>query len=212
MTRSLQIGTFVTRLARAMVITGVGLGSVGISVAVAGCAATASGSGSGAQQISYPDGLGVVTTYAIGHRKTAPTISGVDLAGKPLGLSQFAGKVIVLNFWASWCPPCRAEAPALEQVYTDAKASGVQFVGVDIAETGPNDGPTFVATHGIDYPSFRDQAARLVLAFRSTGIPPQSPPSTLVIDRSGHIAARALGEMTFAQLASVVKSVAAERA
>lgn len=186
----------------------VACGVLVIGGALAGCSTT--NAGASAQQINYVAGKGVLTTYAPGDRKAAPEISGTDLNGQPISLSQFAGKVIVLNFWASWCPPCRAEAPALEQVFTDTKASGVQFVGVDIRESGPTDGPNFVATHHIGYPSFADQSARLALAFRSTGIPPETPPSTLVIDRTGHIAARGLGEMTYTQLLGVVQSVAKE--
>ncbi len=113
-----------------------------------------------------------------------------------------------MNFWASWCPPCRSEAPALEQVAADTRASGVQFVGVDIRENGASDGVNFVNTHHIDYPSFADQSSRIALDFRSTGV--QSPPTTIVIDRQGRIAARGLGEMTYSQLLSVVQKVAAE--
>ncbi len=156
------------------------------------------------------DGAGVVTTYAADKRKPAPEISGTDLDGKPLSLAQFSGKVVVLNFWASWCPPCRAEAPALEQVYNDTKSLGVQFVGVDIRENGKSDGVNFVETHGISYPSFSDQAAKIALKFRGTGVVPETPPSTLVIDRTGHIAALGLGEMRVNQLKSLVTDVAKE--
>jgi thiol-disulfide isomerase/thioredoxin len=177
-------------------------------VGLAGCSASGASTD---QQINYVTGKAVLTTYAVGHRQSAPEVSGVDLEGQPLDLAQFRGKVVVLNFWASWCPPCRAEAAALEQVSTDTRGSGVQFVGVDIRENGPNDGRNFVATHHVDYPSFDDQAAKIALAFRSTGIAPEVPPSTLIIDRTGHIAARALGELTFRPLEDTVKRIAAEQ-
>lgn len=180
-----------------------------IAATLAACSASSGTTNSDTRYVA--DGAGVVTTYAPGHRQLAPDISGTDLAGKPLDLAQFKGKVIVLNFWASWCPPCRAEAPALEQVYTDTKSLGVQFVGVDIRENGPSDGANFVTTHNISYPSFADQSAKLALEFRSTGVPPQTPPSTLVIDRTGHIAARGLGEMRVSQLESLVTDVAKEQ-
>jgi thiol-disulfide isomerase/thioredoxin len=177
-------------------------------VGVTGCSASSAATSD--QQTNYIalNGAGVVTTYAVGHRKVAPQVSGTDLDGTPLALSSYAGKVIVLNFWASWCPPCRSEAPALEQVAADTHASGVQFVGVDIRENGASDGVNFVTTHHIDYPSFSDQSSRIALDFRSTGV--QSPPTTIVIDRQGRIAARGLGEMTYSQLLSVVQKVAAE--
>ena len=162
------------------------------------------------QQTNYVslNGAGVLTTYAVGHRKAAPAVSGTDLDGHSLTLSSYTGKVVVLNFWASWCPPCRSEAPALEQVYTDTRASGVQFVGVDIRENGASDGTNFVTTHHIDYPSFSDQSSRIALEFRKTGV--ESPPTTIIIDRQGKIAARGLGEMTYTQLLSVVKQLAAQ--
>jgi thiol-disulfide isomerase/thioredoxin len=189
------------------------IAAVGVLVAAASVGACSASDANGVnnQDTRYVvNGAGVVTTYAIGHRKLAPDVTGTDLDGKPLSLAQFRGKVVVLNFWASWCPPCRAEAPALQQVSTDTKSLGVQFVGVDIRENGPSDGPNFVASHGIDYPSFADQSARIALTFRTTGIPPETPPSTLVIDRTGHIAARGLGEMRVNQLEALVSDVAKE--
>jgi thiol-disulfide isomerase/thioredoxin len=186
------------------------VGACFCTISVSGCA-TSSGDAVESTNINYvATGGGVVTTYAIGHRKLAPAVSGTDLDGKPLSLAEFKGKVIVLNFWASWCPPCRAEAPALQAVSSATASLGVQFVGVDIRENGPDDGANFVATKGIDYPSFADPAARIALAFRGTGIPPETPPSTLVIDRSGRIAARGLGEMRVDQLTSLVEDVAKE--
>jgi thiol-disulfide isomerase/thioredoxin len=201
----------IARSPRLIVASGV-LALVAAVAALAGLSAcSTSSAGASNQQTRYVAvGNGVLTTYAAGHRKLAPHVAGADLAGKPLDLAQFAGKVVVLNFWASWCPPCRSEAAALQQLSTDTKAAGVQFVGVDIRENGPSDGVQFVAAHNIDYPSFADQSARIALAFRNTGIPPETPPSTLVIDRQGRIAARGLGEMTYSGLAPVVQAVAKE--
>ncbi|MGH8890500.1 MAG: TlpA family protein disulfide reductase [Acidothermaceae bacterium] len=188
------------------------VGVLTLAATTSGCA-TSAGSATSNQNTNYVvTGGGVITTYAIGHRKAAPEVAGTDLDGKPLDLAQFKGKVIVLNFWASWCPPCRAEAPALEAVSGDTASLGVQFIGVDIRETGSSDGANFVATHDINYPSFADPSARIALEFRGTGIPPETPPSTLVIDRTGHIAARGLGEMRVDQLKSLVQDVAKESA
>jgi thiol-disulfide isomerase/thioredoxin len=187
---------------------------VAVAVALAGtlvAACSTGGSATSNQQTNYVpvDGGGVIATYDVGHRALVPQIAGKDLAGNDFDLAQFAGKVIVLNFWASWCPPCRSEAPALEQVYTDTRSAGVQFVGIDIRENGVSDGAHFATAHKIDYPSIADQADRVALAFRGHVVP-QSPPTTLVIDRSGHIAARGLGEMRYAQLVQVVRAVAGE--
>jgi peroxiredoxin len=183
-----------------------------LALGLAGCAASNGGAGVTGDTRYVVSGAGVVTTYSVGHRKAAPAISGTDLDGNPLSLAQFKGKVIVLNFWASWCPPCRAEAPALQTVSAETKSMGVQFVGVDIKENGPSDARAFVANNGIEYPSFSDQSAKIALQFRITGIVPESPPSTLVIDRTGHIAARGLGEMRVSQLKALVEDIAAEPA
>jgi thiol-disulfide isomerase/thioredoxin len=168
---------------------------------------TASG-GTNDEQTNYVDGHSVMTVYQAAHRKVAPPVTGTDLDGKPLDLARYAGHVVVLNFWASWCPPCRSEAPALEQVATDTSGLGVQFVGVDIRESGVSDGVHFVTAHKIDYPSFVDQSSRIALLFRTSGV--TSPPTTLVIDRHGRIAARGLSEMTYSQLLPVVQAVAKE--
>jgi thiol-disulfide isomerase/thioredoxin len=181
-----------------------------LALGLAGCTASKGETGVTGDTRYVADGAGVVTTYSIGHRKAAPQISGTDLDGQPLSLAQFKGKVIVLNFWASWCPPCRAEAPALQAVSSETKSMGVQFVGVDIKENGPSDAKAFVANNGIDYPSFYDQSAKIALHFRSSGVVPETPPTTLVIDRTGHIAARGLGEMRVNQLKTLVEDVAAE--
>ncbi len=200
----------VTRSNRMIATVAASALALGLALSLAGCA-TSGASGATTGDTRYVvNGAGVVTTYAPGHRKAAPDIAGTDLEGKPLNLDQYKGKVVVLNFWASWCPPCRAEAPALQAVSTETKSMGVQFVGVDIRENGPSDGKAFVANNGIDYPSFADQSAKIALQFRSSGVVPQTPPTTLVIDRTGHIAARGLGEMRVNQLKALVEDVAKE--
>jgi thiol-disulfide isomerase/thioredoxin len=180
--------------------------AIAVLTGVTSCA-TASG-GTNDEQTNYVDGHSVMTVYQPAHRKPAPAVTGTDLDGKPLDLASYAGKVVVLNFWASWCPPCRSEAPALQQVAADTRDLGVQFVGVDIREAGLSDGVQFVAAHKIDYPSFVDQSSRIALLFRASGV--STPPTTLVIDRHGRIAARGLSEMTYSQLLPVVQAVAKE--
>jgi thiol-disulfide isomerase/thioredoxin len=178
-----------------------------LAAVLAGCSG---GNSSNVSQTNYVTGKGVQTSYLLGHRKSAPAISGQDLTGGALSLSSYAGKVIVLNFWASWCPPCRAEAKALEQVYTDTRSSGVQFVGDDIRENGASDGVNFDLAQGVTYPSLADESGHNALAFRSSGAIPEIPPSTLIIDRHGDVAIRILGETDYNQLLAAVRSVASE--
>ncbi len=183
-------------------------GVVSIATVLAGC--SASGNSANVSQTNYVTGKGVQTSYALGHRKAAPTISGKNLAGQPLSLASYAGKVVVLNFWASWCPPCRAEAKALQQVYIDTRSSGVQFVGDDIRENGNSDAVNFEAAQGVTYPSIADEPGRNALAFRASGAIPEIPPSTLIIDRQGKVAIRILGETDYNQLLAAVKAVASQ--
>jgi thiol-disulfide isomerase/thioredoxin len=172
---------------------------------LAGCA------GAGAAQSGGGDShyvAGSPVSEVIKDRKPAPAIKGTTLDGKPLDLSSFKGKLTVVNFWASWCAPCRAEAPTMQKVYDETKASGVQFVGVDIKD-GKENAQAFLRTFKITYPSLYDQAGQIALAFRD--IPPNAVPSTLVIDRQGKIAARAIGSVSYSPLRDIVTKLAAEK-
>ncbi|MDQ6650012.1 MAG: TlpA family protein disulfide reductase [Actinomycetota bacterium] len=142
-------------------------------------------------------------------RKPAPAVSGPLLDGSPYDLRSLEGRVVVVNFWGSWCAPCRAEAATLERVYQSSRSSGVQFVGVDVKdETGP--ATAFQRAQGISYPSLFDRAGAVAVRFRD--LPPAAIPTTLVIDRLGRVAARFLGGVTEGELGPVVASVAGERA
>jgi thiol-disulfide isomerase/thioredoxin len=175
--------------------------------ALAGCAgAGAVQNGPSGGDTRYVAGNGI--SQVIKDRRPAPAVEGTTLDGKPLKLADFRGKVIVVNFWASWCAPCRAEAPTLQQVFDDTKASGVQFVGVDIKDSKDN-AQAFSRTFKITYPSFSDQAGQIAVAFRD--VPPNAVPSTLVIDRHGAIAARAIGPVTYGPLKDIVTRLAAEK-
>ncbi len=156
----------------------------------------------------YIAGAGVLESYAPGRRLPAPRVEGELLDGPTLSLQPLKGKVVVLNFWASWCPPCRAEAAALEQVYAETQTRGVAFVGVN-SKDGRSTANAFIRAHNVSYPSYYDQPGRIPLAFHGT-LPPVATPSTLVRDRRGRIAARVLGPVKYRQLKDVVERVATE--
>jgi thiol-disulfide isomerase/thioredoxin len=145
------------------------------------------------------------TFYQPGHRPTAPVVSGTTLTGKHLSLAAYHGDTIVLNFWGSWCAPCRAEAPALGQLARQLQARGVRFVGVDIRDE-PDSALSFMQQFNVDYPSISDPSDEIALDFRST-VPPADIPTTLVIDRDGRIADRIFGASTYAELLSVIDHV-----
>lgn len=176
-------------------------------IALAGC--TASGGGGNADPATaygFVGGNADSGVLAASDRKAIPAITGTTLDGQRLDLASLRGDVVVLNFWASWCPPCRAEAPALEQVYDNTKAQGVRFVGIDTKDETAA-ASAFVAGKQITYPSIEDQGASIAARLP---VPPQGFPSTLVLDRDGRVAYRHIGALTISDLQPVVQQLAAE--
>ncbi|GAA3395488.1 TlpA family protein disulfide reductase [Cryptosporangium minutisporangium] len=153
-------------------------------------------------------GSGASTVYAVDDRASAPDISGELLDGEQFRLSEARGDVVVLNFWGSWCAPCRAEADDLERVYTATKASGVRFVGVNVKDTRSR-AAAFDVNFKITYPSLFDQAGRVALQLKAA--PPNAIPATIVIDREGRIAAVFRKGLLDDELQPVVGRIAAEK-
>ncbi len=98
-------------------------------------------------------------------------------------LASFRGKVVVLNFWASWCPPCHTEAPTLERLQRQIKAHQATVLGVTFQDASP-DSLAFVRQYGLTYPSLRDVNGALAQAYGTHALP-----ETFVIDRRGRIVA-----------------------
>lgn len=174
---------------------------------LAGCGTT-TGSTDGSSPYVAGDGSTVVLPVA--DREPAPTVSGTTLQGTPLDLASMRGKVVVVNMWASWCGPCRGEAGALERVYTETKAKGVEFVGiVSGSKDSIDNAKAFTRRFDVPYPSMFDKDNSLVLAFRGQ-LPPAAIPTTLVLDREGRVAARALGPVDYSRLLGMVEPVLRE--
>jgi thiol-disulfide isomerase/thioredoxin len=154
-------------------------------------------------------GSGTVQLFAAGERKAAPVIEGETLEGRRAGLADHKGQVVVLNFWASWCGPCRSEAPVLKDIAAKTKDKGVRFLGVDFKDDRAQ-ALAFQRTQQPGYPSLFDQPGKVALAFHGM-VNPAAIPSTLVIDRQGRVAARALGEVKYTDLLDAVTKVSDER-
>jgi thiol-disulfide isomerase/thioredoxin len=150
------------------------------------------------------------TFYQPGHRPSAPAVSGTTISGQRLSLSAYRGDTVVLNFWGSWCAPCRAEAPALGQLARKLAPEHVRFVGIDIRDQ-PDSAQAFMQTFNVGYPSLNDPADEIALQFHST-VPPAAIPTTLVIDSSGRIAARIFGASSYADLQALISKVIGQRA
>lgn len=170
----------------------------------------------------FVQGDGPLTVVPAGEREAAPEVTAPALGGGELSLADFADEeLLVLNFWASWCAPCRAEAPALERVSEEYADRGVQLIGVNTRDTESaaqaflrglrDDGSTEDAASGDTegYPSLVDEGGRVTAVFARDY---RSVPTTLVLDRERRVAARAFGPIDRASLASVLDELLAEGA
>ncbi|WP_199043590.1 TlpA family protein disulfide reductase [Glycomyces salinus] len=119
-------------------------------------------------------------------RPEAPVITGESLEGDPLDTSDWAGDVLVVNFWGSWCAPCRSEAPFLVEAVDHYEEADVRFVGVNIRDT-VDAALAFDERHGITYPSFNDSGGEIALQFLDYEVAPNTIPVTFVIDREQRI-------------------------
>lgn len=142
-------------------------------------------------------------------RGTVTGLTGEDLAdpARTLGLADFPGQVVVLNVWGSWCGPCRAEVPDLQQLHESMGPKGVTVLGVDVRDDR-DAARDFLADRDVTYPNIFDQPGRSLLAL--DGFPRNTVPSTLVLDRQHRVAAVFLRAVRLTELAPVVQRVAAE--
>jgi thiol-disulfide isomerase/thioredoxin len=155
----------------------------------------------------YVAGNGVITTVAAADRKAPAEVSGRTIDGAQVSLQDYRGKVVVVNVWGSWCPPCRAEAPMLADAARDLADQDVVFLGIDSRDPSEAAARAFVRRFDIPYPSIYDQQGRTLLAFRGT-LTLNSIPSTVVIDPQGRVAASVLGEITRTTLDDLVEDAA----
>jgi thiol-disulfide isomerase/thioredoxin len=138
-------------------------------------------------------------------RPQVPAVTGELLDGKPYDLASEKGKVVVVNFWGSWCAPCRAEADDLEKTYQATKDKGVSFIGVNSRDD--RDAAINFEKNRVTYPSIFDFDAKVALEFDVTNA---STPATLILDRTGRIAYALRRATTVGELQPLVERVAAE--
>ena len=151
-------------------------------------------------------GTGLVS-FAPAVRKAAPDLSGITIGqGSSFSLAAQKGHVVVINFWASWCDPCRDELPYLDQAATEFQPDGVVFMGVSFHGDPKSAAQTFLRSNKVPYDSLSDPDSKWVLAFAShkVKITIASPPLTMVIDKQGRIADVFNGEVVYSQLRDTI--------
>ena len=158
----------------------------------------------------FISGDGTVTQLAVSKRKDPVEFRGTTLEGRPFNLRALRGDVVVVNVWASWCAPCIAEAPGLQKVHEQTEAEGVRFIGIN-TEADRAAARAHERRFGVTYPSLADDGGRVLLRLRGS-LPPTATPSTLVLDRSGRVAARVIGRVDASTLQSLVDDARAEPA
>jgi peroxiredoxin len=163
--------------------------------------------------------VAIVVTYAA--ERGAPTGSGggpATLAGAPApsfqverldgtsaALSDYRGRVVLVNLWASWCIPCREEMPDLERLYGEDARRGLVVLGVDQGESSQAAG-AFVRAHGVTFPVLLDEDQRYGRGYAAIGLP-----TSVVVDRSGRVVAGYDGALTIDQMRHAVDPSLAQR-
>lgn len=122
----------------------------------------------------------------------APDFTLKDIDGKPYTLSNLRGSVVVINFWATWCAPCRVEIPDLSRIYTNYKDQDLVILGVSLDEAGTDQVRKFAANYKMTYPVLHGTRTELARVNELYG-PITAIPTTFIIDREGYIHTAFLG-------------------
>lgn len=189
------------------------LGAVIVTAAVllSGCTADklAADYGSGGNK-NYVAGDGSVREIAPADRGKPITFTGTSDGGDQVSSADFLGQVLVVNFWAGYCAPCRVEAPELEKLAKKWDGNGAAFLGVNTYDEAPT-AQAFARTYGVTYPSIIDAKTGAVQLAFAGNVPPSALPTTIVLDSQGRVAARILGQLEAASiLDAIIKTVADE--
>ncbi len=125
--------------------------------------------------------------------------------GETLRLSGLRGQVVLLNFWASWCPPCRAEAPDLQALHEDFASNGLRVIGVNMLESSPAKAQAFIDELGIGYANGEDTEQRIARLYRV-----EAPPESFLIDRRGQVRQVYIGSIRYDRISDKIQSLLAE--
>lgn len=160
-------------------------------------------------QFRYVGGTAKGTTIAVDKRQQAGAATGTLLDGGAWKLAALKGQVVVVNFWATWCGPCRVETPNYQRMYLANKSKGVTFVGIDVKEPNKSTVNAFVKDNSITFPIVYDEGARTALQLGH--LPLVGLPNTIVIDKHGKVAAVYVQAVVPGDLQPVLNALTAEK-
>jgi peroxiredoxin len=141
-----------------------------------------------AAAVSAGGGPGGKGLEALADRPPAPGFDLPDPKGQQIRLSDYAGKPLIVNFWATWCPPCRAEMPSLQRAWEQVRGDGIELVAINVGESEGTI-QRFLEQVSVDFPLPMDRDSEVVQAWPVRGLP-----TTFVIDPQGRLAYKAAGE------------------
>ncbi|MSP13952.1 MAG: TlpA family protein disulfide reductase [Chloroflexi bacterium] len=156
--------------------------------------------------------LGFISLFGFGIRMRgvgpvdhgpAPAFTLQLFDGESLSLAGLQGKVAVINFWASWCVPCRQEAPILEKTWQRYRAKGVVFIGVAYIDTEP-EARAFLKEFKVTYPNGPDLGTRIAQAYRIRGVP-----ETYFVDKNGQVTYMHIGPLDEGTLTAAIERLLA---
>lgn len=173
--------------------------AVALAIALVGCAANPE-----AEPNGYTSGDGTVSEFDRESRADPIEFAGVDEFGTDRESQDYLGEVLVVNFWYAACPPCRVEAPWLEELSAKYSGEGVSFLGVNVRDSADT-AKSFAETFGIGYPSLIDDQGAIALAFAGVASP-TAVPTTVVLDKHGRPASRIVGLIDKSVLETLIVS------
>lgn len=190
--------TWFVRLPIQRIVAWTVLAAVGVLLAVVGVGALTKAVDGGRLRTN------LTTTLLAVRPRSAPAFSLAILGGgMPVGVSSYRGKTVVVNFWASWCKPCRDETPELESLWESVRDRGdIQFLGIDVWDQ-QKDGLAFAREFHVSYPLVVDAKGKAAIDYGLTGVP-----ETFIIDSRGMIVRHAIGPTSAQQLRATLAEVA----
>ena len=156
--------------------------------------------------------LAVVLALQLSERNRGRPLSGPApefelrlFDGREIALNDYRGQVVLLNFWASWCPPCRDEALDLQALYSDYREAGFTIIGVNMLESSPRKALDFIEEFGISYPNGEDREQRLENLYRVEG-----PPESFLLDQEGNVRQFYIGSIRYDMVSGAIEALLAE--